>query len=604
MKQAIKNIMTKNKFTRAVYKTLLVIRYHGIIAVFKIIKRKLIKEVKVEAAAYTYTAPTKAELDKQRKAKFKKDIEFSILTPLYNTNEKFLTEMIESVRAQSYKNWELCLADGSDAEHKNVEAICMSYVKKDSRIKYTRLEQNIGIAENTNACLEFATGDYISFLDHDDLLTPDALYETMLAVCEHGAQFIYSDEDKVCEKTITFSEHCYKPDFAPDYLRSMNYICHFVSVSREIINKIGLLSSGFNGAQDYDFVLRSTEQTKNIYHIPKVLYHWRTHAASTSVSFDAKTYAIESGKKAVEKHLERISLGGAVEALQIPGTYKINYELSEKPLVSILVPNKDHINDLKRCINSVLEKSAYKNFEIVIIENNSTEKRTFEYYKTLETKENIRVVNYDDVFNYSKINNFGVSHANGEYLIFLNNDTEVITESWIEELLMYAQRDDVGIAGAKLYYADFSVQHAGLVVGLFNAASHVHYKIYNNNDPGYSCRLKTAQNYSAVTAACMMMKKALFLDVGGFYEDMTVAYNDIDLCMKVRAKGKLIVWTPFCELIHYECTSRGINDTPEKEKRENNERAMFVKRWEDYWENGDPYYNVNFSSKNADFVIE
>jgi len=603
MKKFIKKIMNSNLITRALYKLLLAIKYYGVVPAAKKIQRKFKILFGIQFNPYIYAGRSKAELNKQSREEFDKKIKFSILVPLYNTKIKFLTEMIDSVMAQTYPNWELCLTNGSSDENTHVEEICKEYAERDSRIKYKKLEKNRGIAGNTNACLELATGDYISFLDHDDLLTPDALYEMMIAICEHSAEFIYSDEDKTNAKTKKYFDHAFKPDFAPDYIRGSNYICHFVSVSRKIVDKIGLINDGFEGAQDYDFVLRATEQTTKIYHIPRVLYHWRAHEESTALNFESKNYAIESGKKSVERHLERIGLPGEVEALPVPGTYRINYELKEKPLISIIIPNMDHKEDLQRCIDSILVKTTYINYEIIIVENNSTTEEIFEYYKTLEQNENIKVIKYEEDFNFSKINNIATGHANGKYIIFLNNDTEVITDCWIEEMLMYAQRDDVGIVGAKLYYTDLTIQHAGVIVGLHHIACHAHYREYSKGDFGYSYRLNLVQNFSAVTAACMMIKKDLFLELGGFNEEMAVAYNDSDLCMKVREKGLLIVWTPFAELYHHEWTTRGENNTPEKLEREMQENSMFLNKWKHYWVNGDPYYNVNFSFFNANFVL-
>ena len=425
--------------------------------------------------------PNAEERKRQEETVFPKDITFSILVPLYNTPEKFLREMIDSVQAQTYRKWELCLADGSDDAHPEVGRICQEYMQNDSRIKYKKIEKNLGISGNTNVCFGMATGEYIGLFDHDDLLHPSVLYEYMKAICEQDADYIYCDE-------VTFEGNSidnmltihFKPDFSIDNLRANNYICHFSVFSEKLLEETGLFRSEFDGSQDHDMILRLTSRAKKIVHVPKILYYWRSHPQSVAADINAKTYAIDAAKRAVLAHLKSCGLEGTVESTRaFPTIFRIKYKLKAKPMISIIIPNKDHRDDLKRCVDSILNKSTYENYEILIVENNSTETETFAYYKMLENQPKVRVITYEAEggFNYSKINNFAAKQAKGEYLLLLNNDTKVITREWMEELLMYAQRDDVGAVGAKLYYADNTIQHAGIVIGLgaHHAAGHTHH---------------------------------------------------------------------------------------------------------------------------------
>ncbi len=553
-----------------------------------------------------YIICPKKEWEKQRSTKFSKDIKFSILVPLYNTPERFLREMIESVIFQSYENWELCLADGSDDEHKNVEKICKEYCDKDSRIKYKKLTENLGISGNTNACIDMATGDYIALFDHDDFLHPSVLFEDMKAICEHNADYIYTDEATFQGTNIfnIITRHC-KPDYAKDNLIANNYICHFSVFKADLLEKAGRFRSEYDGSQDHDLILRLTDKAEKVFHIRKILYYWRSHPASVAADINAKTYAIDAAKHAVETHLEGKGIKAKVESSKaFPTIFRIRYELKATPKVSILIPNKDHIDDLKTCVESVLKKSTYPDYEIIIIENNSIMEETFAYYKELEKNDKITVVYYEGEFNYSKINNFGETFAKGDYILLLNNDTEVINDDWIEELMMYGQRDDVGVVGAKLYYEDDTIQHAGIVIGLGSdrAAGHTHYGVDKEN-VGYMGRLFYAQDVSAVTGACMMVKKSLYEELGGLDEEFTVAFNDVDFCLKARDKGYLNIFTPYCELYHYESKSRGFEDTRKKRKRFRQEVQMFREKWKKVIEDGDPYFNPNFSLDRPDFYI-
>jgi GT2 family glycosyltransferase len=575
------------------------------------IARKL-KQKEIESKAKklhgTASFPTEEERKIQTNTKFDKMVKISILVPLYNTPINFLNEMIESVLNQTYQNWELCLADGSDHEHDEVEKRCREYMANESRILYKRLEKNEGIAGNTNRCYEMATGEYIGLFDHDDVLHPAALYEYVKVINEQDADYIYCDETTFKGNSIDnmITLH-FKPDFAPDNLRANNYICHFSVFSRHLLEGTELFRSGFDGSQDHDMILRLTSKAHNVVHVPKLLYYWRSHKASVASDISAKPYAIAAAKGAVADHLTKCGF----KNFEIKGTrafetiFEIKYEILSEDKISILIPNKDHIDDLRRCIDSIKERTTYDNYEIIIIENNSTDKATFDYYKTLAGQEKIKIVTYEGEFNYSKINNFGAKYATGKYLLLLNNDTQVITMNWLESMLMYAQREDVGAVGAKLYYGDKTIQHAGVVIGLgaHRTAGHTHYKI-NYDNLGYMGKLCYAQNVSAVTGACLMVKKSLYDELGGLDESFKVALNDVDFCLRLREKGLLNVFTPFAELYHFESASRGIDVVDEaKAKRYEEESQHFRTKWKEILEKGDPYYNPNFSLDRSDYSL-
>lgn len=591
----------------AIGRTLVYLKKNGLRAtVYRVLKgagpmpvdKRKLKKI---AEAYYISAQRR---EQEENAQFSKNIKFSVLVPLYNTPEKFLKEMIESVEAQTYKNWELCLADGSDREHSFVGEICKKYADGDKRIKYEKLEKNLGISENTNACIRMATGEYIALFDHDDLLHPSALYEVMRAICEHGADFIYTDENTFSEEPRDAYNPHFKPDFSPDTLRSYNYICHLSVFSRELLDSVGYFRSEYDGSQDYDLILRLTEKAKKVFHIRKILYYWRAHKNSVAQDVGAKPYTVTAAKKALAAHLERCCLKGEVLDSSVPTTYHIKYEIDGNPLISVIIPNKDHTDDLDICLKSLYEKSSYKNFEVIIVENNSTEKETFEYYEALTKKHgNIKIVTWKGKFNYSAINNFGVNYAKGEYILLLNNDVEIINGSCLEEMLMFAQRKDVGAVGAKLYYSDDTVQHAGVILGLGGTAGHAH-KHFGRSHPGYMARASIAQNLTACTAACLMMRRDVFDEVGGLDESFEVAFNDVDLCMKIREKGYLVVFTPYAELYHYESKSRGNDSTPEKLERFRGEIDRFKEKWQKQLDDGDPYYNPNLTLTRDDFSLK
>ncbi len=575
------------------------------------IVRKL-KQKKIEAEAKklhgTASFPTPEQADKQRSAKFDKMVKISILVPLYNTPLNFLDEMIGSVINQTYQNWELCLADGSDDAHDNVGARCQEYREKDKRIVYKKLAANGGISANTNECYTMASGEYIGLFDHDDVLHPSALYEYVKVINEEGADYLYCDETTFKGDSINnmITLH-FKPDFAPDNLRANNYICHFSVFSRRLLEGTELFRSGFDGSQDHDMILRLTSSARKVVHVPKLLYYWRSHKASTASDIRAKPYAIAAAKGAVADHLTRCGFKNfEIKSTRAFDTiFEIKYEILSEDKISILIPNKDHLEDLRRCIHSIQERSTYEDYEIIVIENNSTEKAVFDYYDTLREQKNITVVTYTGAFNYAKINNFGAGFATGKYLLLLNNDTQVISMNWLEAMLMYAQRPDVGAVGAKLYYGDRTIQHAGVVIGLgaHRTAGHTHYKI-NYDNLGYMGRLCYAQNVSAVTGACLMVRKSLYDALGGLDEAFAVALNDVDFCLRIRDKGYLNVFTPFAELYHFESASRG-SDAADSQKaaRYEEESALFRGRWKELIAKGDPYYNPNFSLDRSDYSL-
>ncbi len=548
----------------------------------------------------------------EREHVFEKMPVISILVPLYNTPETFLREMLDSVMTQTYENWELCLADGSDSEHGYVGDICGQYAEKTKggKIRYKKLEKNGGISGNTNECLKLATGEYIGLFDHDDILHPSALYEYVKAINEQGADYIYCDETTFksgdIDKMLTMH---FKPDYAVDNLRANNYICHFSVFARQLLDGTELFRSQFDGSQDHDMILRLTDRAEKVVHIPRLLYYWRSHAGSVASGIDAKPYAVEAAKGAVADHLRRHGF----EHFQITSTrafetiFKIRYQIMGDPKISIIIANKDHTEDLKRCITSVIEKSTYENYEIVVVENNSETKEIFEYYEKLKEYPNVKVVTYPagEGFNYSKVNNFGVKSSDGDYVLLLNNDTQVITVNWMEEMLMYAQREDVGAVGAKLYYGNKTIQHAGVVLqlGAHRTAGHSHYGQHREN-LGYMGRLCYAQNVSAVTGACLLVKKKLFEEVGGLDESFAISLNDVDFCLKLREKRLLNVFTPFAELYHFESISRGLDDRGEKAARYEEESGRFREKWKTVLEKGDPYYNPNFSLDRSDFALK
>ena len=540
----------------------------------------------------------KRTLRRQKHAAFAQKPLISIVIPLYCTPLPYLKELLESVRRQSYENWQLCLADGSP-DDKAKEFIEKHY-GREKRIVYRKLEENGGISVNTNEAVALATGEYLMLCDHDDTLESDALYEIVKAINDTGADVLYTDEDKVSMD----GQHYFDPNFKPDFnlfrLRENNYICHIFVVKKSLTDETGLLRSEFDGAQDFDFILRCCEKAQKITHIPKVLYHWRCHMDSTAADPSSKAYAYEAGRKAVREHYQRLGIDAKVEMTERPGWYRSHVKVQGNPLISVIIPNKDHTDDLELCLFSMTRKSTYRNYEILIVENNSEKEETFEYYRKLPDRyPKARVLTWEKEFNYSAINNFAAKEAKGEYLLFLNNDVEILTPDWMEEMLQNCQQEDVAAVGAKLYYPDDTIQHAGVVLGLGGIAGHIMCRA-SREDPGYFGRMISVQEISAVTAACMMVKKSDFDAVGGLDETFQVAFNDIDLCMKFRAAGKKIIFTPYAELYHYESKSRGLEDTPEKQFRFDKEVKRFQEKWAQQLEMGDPYYSPNLSVTEGD----
>lgn len=556
----------------------------------------------------------------------------SIVVPLYRTKERFLLEMIASVQAQTYGKWQLCLADGSGDE--SLSKIIKPLAKQDSRIVYQLLPDNLGIADNTNAAIGLAKGTWIAFLDHDDLLAPDALYEAVSLMNGGSAQksvpaaaglngmpkegepydMIYTDEDKVdMEGNVHFQPHL-KPDINIDLLRSNNYITHFLLVRREIMDKAGGIRKCYDGAQDYDFILRCVEISRRIGHIPRILYHWRCHQDSTSENPFSKQYAVDAGKRAIEDHLTRMGVRALVTPKKDLGFYEVRYALTGEPMISIIIPSKDEVESLKKCLASV-ERSSYANYEIIIVENNSGP-QTFDYYRSIAPREHLEQGNrrmegtlsggqricvavWTEDFHYSRLNNYGALFAEGDYYLLMNNDIELIGTDTLKELLSNCQRKEVGIVGAKLYYPDDTVQHAGIVVGIGGSARGIGDNMFAGlpaERSGYLHKASIQMDYSAVTAACMMVKKELYDKVSGFEDALAVAFNDVDFCLKVRMLGYLVVYNPLAAAYHYESKSRGSEDTPEKVARFQREIEYMRKHWISILKYGDPYYNPNFSS--------
>lgn len=528
---------------------------------------------------------------------------FSILVPIYNTDPEYLLPMIESVRKQIYPHWQLCLVD--DCSPKSyLKRILEHEALQDERISIQLNEVNQGISVTTNDALAMATGDYIALLDHDDEISIDALYENAKVINQTpDVGLIYSDEDKM-DMQGNRLEPYFKPDFSPDLLHTNNYICHFTVIKKTIVDEIGGFREGLDGSQDHDIILRAADAAEHVAHIPRILYHWRKIPGSTAVVYDAKSYAWEAGRKAVEDLLQNREEGVRVEFGSLKGTYRVFREIQGSPLISIVIPFKDKPDLLNNCLNSILSRSSYENFEIIGVSNNSEEALTFErmeHYTELDSR--VRFVEKNTPFNFSEICNFGVEHANGEYVVLLNNDIEIISADWIERMLEHAQRPEVGAVGSKLLYPDGRIQHAGVVAGMVGAAGHPH-KFFPDDHIGYHGRLHMVYNVSAVTGAMMMMRTDKFEEVGGLDEaNLAVAYNDIDLCLKLLDKGYYNVFTPHAKATHHESISRGYEDTDEKMQRLLREQSYFLNKWSDFLAKGDPYYNPNLSLKNERFSL-
>ena len=538
---------------------------------------------------------SRQELFAQRKTKFSYAPKFSVVVPLYHTPAKFLKDLVRSMMYQSYANWELCLVNASP-EDVHLTSLLENWAMRDKRIRVIRLEKNLGIAQNTNAGIEASTGEFIAFLDHDDFLEPDALFCYVDALNKDKTiDVFYSDEDKTDEYAAHYFYPHFKSDFNIDLLHANNYMCHFLAVRKSLVDTVGGLNEKFDGAQDYDFVLRLTEHTKKIYHCPRILYHWRCSNQSTAANQGNKMYAIHAGKAALNAHYKRIGWNARAQEGAVDGWYQTKFTLKEEPLVSILIPNKDHTDDLDVCLNSFFERADYQNYEFIIIENNSVLPETFAYYEKIEKEhDNVKVVYWEAGFNYSAINNFGFKFAKGDYIMLLNNDVELITPDIFQSMLGFCMRPEVGIVGAKLLYNDHTVQHAGVLVGAGGLADHV-FKGIHEDDPGYMGRAISSQDVSAVTAACLLVKRSIYEEVGGLEEEFQVAFNDVDFCLKVRKAGYLIVYDADVKLFHYESKSRGMEDTTDRFIRFGNEMMLLNSKWDILSTFVDPYYNPNLS---------
>ena len=691
------------------------IRENGLRAFWKKAVHKIAKiDEDFDYAEWQYkTVLSDAEIEAQRKAWQSLPLKhfplISIVVPAYNTPEKYLRMLLDSFKAQTYPNFEAVIADGSEEGNDTVARVTAEYAAADpEHFKLVSLHGNRGISGNTNAGLEAAAGDYIALCDHDDELPPWALFEVVKAIAANPkAQFIYTDEDKIDFDGKALFEPHFKSDYNPEMLCSVNYICHLSVIRKDLLNKVGGFREELDGAQDYDFFLRCTEEamrghedpandetldeeskrklregryvSETIVHIPVICYHWRYHKGSTASDPKSKLYAFEAGSRAIAAHYDRVGIAyKSIEKGVTYGYYHTIYDapgenstasyenaesacagqkdlasLSEAktadsdskgkkktvnaaPLVSVIIPNKDHTDDLEKCISSVIEKSEYRNLEFIVVENNSTDPKTFEYYKELEARVNsgktegngteyssdavsnesgkeadtanvsgsitVKVIRWEREFNYSAINNFGVEHASGKYLLFLNNDVEMIAPESVTRMVALASRQEIGVVGARLMYGDDTIQHAGVIVGLGGIAGAAFVGLHEKEN-SYMHRMMCTQELSAVTAACMMLRRDVFEAAGGFREELAVAFNDIDLCMKVRALGKLVVYDPYVTFHHYESKSRGLEDTPEKVQRFNTEIATFAHYWGAILEHGDPYYNPNLTLRKSNFAL-
>ena len=554
-----------------------------------------------QKSVYDYKEPLLSQNIKDAIEKFLQKPLISIIMPVYNVDTKWLALAIASVKNQWYSNWELCIADDKSTKEQTLD-----YLRSlnDPKIKIRFLDKNLNISGASNEALKLARGDYIALMDNDDELTPDALYEVVKAINEKGAVFIYSDEDKL-EMGGRYSDPHFKPDYAPDMFLSQNYMSHLGVIKKSLIDKVGGWEVGLEGSQDYDLYLKVLEHTTKVVHIPKVLYHWRKVAGSTAAVFSDKSYAQKAGEKALTNAMRRRGIDATVENGKYAGTYRVRYAIKGHPLVSIIIPFKDKPKLLKMCLASILTKSTYQNYEIIGMSNNSGEPETFkmmDYFSKRDKR--ISFYEHNKPFNFSQINNEAINHyAKGEHLILLNNDIEIVIPSWIEEMLMFSQREDVGAVGAKLYYPNDTIQHGGVIIGIGGVAGHSH-KYFDKKEMGYFSRLGIIQNLSAVTGACLMVKKGLYKSLNGLNEtDLTIAFNDIDFCLRLREEGYLNLYTPYCEAYHYESISRGTEDTPQKVKRFNSEVAYMQKRHQEILAQGDPYYNKNLTLEKEDFSV-
>lgn len=544
-----------------------------------------------------------AEQYRQRIARLACNPKISLVVPVYNTPTEHLKKMLNSVLEQIYENWELCIADDA-SPYSNVAKILHSYSKRDPRIKVVFRRENGHVCAASNSALDCVTGDWIALLDHDDELRPHSLAEIAIAIDDNpDCEMIYSDEDKIDTLSETRFDPFFKPDFSRELLRSMNYFNHLTVHRTENVRAVGGWREGYEGSQDYDLILRILDKInpENICHIPKILYHWRATDGSTAKAVSEKDYAFDAGMRALKDHLDRNILNATVSQAGNLPFYKVNYALPvQQPMISLIIPTRDKVDVLKNAISSILSLTAYENYEILIVDNGSVERATQQYFSQLQTNsKKVRVMRWDKPFNFSEINNAAVQATSGEILGFINNDIEVKNADWLSEMASLLTLNDVGCVGAKLYYSDGTIQHGGVITGIGGVAGHAH-KYYPGDAHGYFGRLGVVQNFSAVTAACLLIRRYVFEKVGGFDEELKVAFNDVDFCLRVREAGYKNVWTPFAELTHFESKSRGEEDTPEKIARFQREIRYMQSKWGKVLSN-DPYYNPNLSRTHEDF---
>lgn len=582
-----------SKIERIVEKTNDSLHQYGVKGTYDKIQRKLLKKDKITYKNWLklYT-PDKKELQRQRNEKWECAPKISLLAVVERESKKYLKRFIQSVVNQTYDNWELCLMI---QEEDNLKTL----IGEDSRIRVIQKNENSGRAECLNQALHMAKGKYIAFVCTKDNLAPDALYECVTAIHKNpDTDLTYTDEDKMDVQGRNYYDPQFKTDYNPDMLRSFNYISNLCLIKHDLVEKAGALNPEYEDALEYDYILRCTEHTSRINHVAKVLYHER------NVEFGDKLKKQQAERKALEAYLKRHQIEAEVLDSEVEGCYHVKYQVKENPLVSVIIPNKDHTEDLDKCLRSLEEVNAYQNMEYIIVENNSEKKETFEYYDRIQKEiSKVKVIYWKEKgFNYPAINNAGVDQSNGDYLLFLNNDTEIVNADCIEEMLGQCQRPEVGAVGARLYYEDGTIQHAGVIVGLGGVAGHA-FVGYAHEDTGYCGRIALVQDYSAVTAACMMVERKVFEEVEGFDERYAVAFNDVDLCLKIRKAGYWIVYDPYAELNHYESKSRGMEDTDEKVRRFNSEIALFQDRWKDILKEGDPFYNRNLTLAKNDFSL-
>lgn len=598
---------TEDKVTRLWIKAKKGFKYMAKNGISHTIQRAKIEKLRNQASYPNWLARNEVldiEAMTQEISTFHYQPKISIAMPVYNVEEKWLRLCIDSILNQVYTNWELCMADDASTDP-NVKKILTEYQQLDERIRVVFREQNGHISEATNSALAIATGEFVALLDNDDELAINAFYEVVKVLNENPKlDLIYSDEDKI-DMDGNRSDPAFKPDWSPDLLLGTNYISHLGVYRRSILEEIGGFRKGYEGSQDYDLVLRFTEKTtkERIKHIPKVLYYWRMLPTSTAVDQGSKGYAFEAGLRAVQDALVRRGINGHATHGAANGLYDVYYDIESEKLVSIIIPTKNGYKDVQRCVSSIIEKTTYQNYEIIMADNGSTDPKMHELYAEFEQQLPGRffVESIDIPFNFSTINNRAAKKAHGEYLLFLNNDTEVITENWLTLMVSFAQQERIGCVGAKLLYPNNTVQHAGVILGLGGVAGHGHYG-YPHGDLGYFGRLAINVNYSAVTAACLLMKKADFDAVGGFEEAFTVAFNDVDLCLKVQALGRDNVWLHEAELYHFESQTRGYDDKGKKKKRFEQEKVMMEEKWGPLIEN-DPFYNPNLTRDIPNFSL-